>query len=164
MVAKILGVISLVMLPLSAMLWHSSHRYPKQHRFDLTLYKSLNINLQDGLCIMELVSMPTKVASRTEFLAPLGRDPRPAKRSLMLSTTKSGAVRTTWLIFPFWLSTLLLTLLGVTPVVQGPIKRWWRRRNGWCIFCGYNLAGNRSGRCPECGVRYGRSSFAVRRA
>lgn len=28
-----------------------------------------------------------------------------------------------------------------------------RRRCGHCVQCGYDLAGNCSGRCPECGTR-----------
>jgi hypothetical protein len=31
--------------------------------------------------------------------------------------------------------------------------RWWRRRGpGTCAACGYDLRGNRSGLCPECGA------------
>ncbi len=33
------------------------------------------------------------------------------------------------------------------------IRRGVRRRRGQCIACGYNLAGNTSGACPECGAR-----------
>ncbi len=41
------------------------------------------------------------------------------------------------------------------PVILGTIPRWrlaHRRRRGLCISCGYNLTGNTSGRCPECGT------------
>lgn len=31
------------------------------------------------------------------------------------------------------------------------IRRWRRRRRGLCINCGYDLTGNVSGVCPECG-------------
>jgi hypothetical protein len=39
-------------------------------------------------------------------------------------------------------------------VLCGPgVLRWWRRRRrGRCVQCGYNLTGNISGRCPECGT------------
>lgn len=35
--------------------------------------------------------------------------------------------------------------------VRGPLRRWRRRRRNLCIRCGYNLEGNVSGVCPECG-------------
>jgi len=52
---------------------------------------------------------------------------------------------------PFW---LLLTLcLAPTAYL------WWRRSRrippGHCKTCGYNLTGNVSGRCPECGSAVG---------
>ncbi len=31
-----------------------------------------------------------------------------------------------------------------------------RQRRGQCLYCGYDLIGNRSGRCPECATRVGR--------
>lgn len=35
--------------------------------------------------------------------------------------------------------------------VRGPLRRWRRRRRGRCVKCGYDLTGNVSGVCPECG-------------
>lgn len=35
--------------------------------------------------------------------------------------------------------------------IRGPLRRYRRRRKGLCLKCGYNLTGNTSGRCPECG-------------
>jgi hypothetical protein len=45
---------------------------------------------------------------------------------------------------------LLLLLLVAPPTALF----WWldRRRPGLCRECGYNLTGNVSGRCPECGT------------
>jgi hypothetical protein len=49
---------------------------------------------------------------------------------------------------PIWLP--LLLLLAATALL------WWRDRRrvppGHCQTCGYNLTGNVSGRCPECGA------------
>ena len=153
MISKVLAVMSLVSLPLSIAFWHRSHEHPVRYRFDLTLYKSLDVYLKDGVCGMHLLSMPTKTASRTEFLAPLLYDPTPNRASLLLSTSQSGPYHYTWFVFPFWLSTSLLIVMGATPVFRGPMTLWWRRRMGRCTACGYNLTGNRSGRCPECGNR-----------
>lgn len=52
---------------------------------------------------------------------------------------------------PFW---FLILLTGTYPglsVVRGPIRRWRRRRRGLCVGCGYDLQGNVSGVCSECG-------------
>ena len=36
--------------------------------------------------------------------------------------------------------------------IRGPVLRpWRRRRKGLCLNCGYDLRGNVSGVCPECG-------------
>lgn len=55
----------------------------------------------------------------------------------------------TWYIrIPFWLPFILVGL----PTAF----LWWRDRpfpKGCCQSCGYNLTGNASGICPECGTR-----------
>jgi hypothetical protein len=44
---------------------------------------------------------------------------------------------------------------GATPLILvlalRALRRWGRRRRGLCPACAYDLAGIRSGRCPECG-------------
>ncbi len=35
--------------------------------------------------------------------------------------------------------------------VRDPLRRYRRRRRGLCLKCGYDLTGNESGNCPECG-------------
>lgn len=37
--------------------------------------------------------------------------------------------------------------------IRGPVRRYRRRRRGRCLKCGYDLTGNVSGVCPECGKR-----------
>ncbi len=67
------------------------------------------------------------------------RWPRPAYHSI-------GAYQQE-LIIPLWLPILLLLI----PTVY----LWWLDRDaiepGHCVQCGYDLTGNVSGRCPECG-------------
>ena len=46
-------------------------------------------------------------------------------------------------------------VFGVYPtfaLLRGPVRRRRRRRHGLCTNCGYNLTGNVSGVCPECGA------------
>ncbi|MBI1825941.1 MAG: hypothetical protein HY287_12605 [Planctomycetes bacterium] len=45
-------------------------------------------------------------------------------------------------------------LFGLYPAIaflRGPLRRWQRRQRGLCVQCAYNLTGNVSGTCPECG-------------
>lgn len=59
---------------------------------------------------------------------------------------------------PLWMPLLLFGLpLGIL-LARGPLRRLHRRRCGLCLKCGYNLQGNTSGTCPECGGRIGGSS------
>jgi len=50
---------------------------------------------------------------------------------------------------PLWLFGVPASLA----IAFSPKRRWRRRRAGRCIYCGYNLTGNLSGVCPECGER-----------
>ncbi len=52
--------------------------------------------------------------------------------------------------FGWWLPTIGFSLLPLTRSIS-----WWRKRRfrpGQCSRCGYDLTGNVSGRCPECGA------------
>ncbi len=155
---KIIGIISLLLLPFSATLWYKSV-YSQQHqRFDITHYQSMRVYLHDGFCSLRLLTMPTRVAGKSEFFDELQYDPRPRKQSFFFVTRKNGPYRVTWLVFPLWVSTSFLALLGTLPLAHGPVQKWRRKRNGLCLECGYNLEGNRSGRCPECGVKFRKTS------
>ncbi len=46
----------------------------------------------------------------------------------------------------------LFAIYPTIAFIRGPLRRWRRRRRGLCLKCGYNLEGNVSGVCPECGV------------
>jgi hypothetical protein len=46
---------------------------------------------------------------------------------------------------------VLLALFPVISLIRGPLRRSRRRRRGRCLVCGYDLRGNVSGVCPECG-------------
>ena len=56
---------------------------------------------------------------------------------------------------------LLSAIYPTFTIIRGPIRRYRRRRKGLCLKCGYNLTGNESGICPECGqaCRAGRNTL-----
>lgn len=151
--SKAVAIFALVLLPLGVTFWHRSHAAPRQYRCDLTLYKSLWVWMHDGHCTMHLLSMPTKVASRTEHYAKLSYDPRPQNRAFLLQADRTGAYHNLWIVFPLWILPTGLLILGIIPLAFEPIRTWLRRRAGRCTHCGYSLIGNRSGICPECGQR-----------
>ena len=61
-----------------------------------------------------------------------------------------------WYVWcPSWALLALAGLLGTYPAVvfiHRPFRRARRLRNGWCQGCGYDLQGNVSGVCSECGT------------
>ena len=52
---------------------------------------------------------------------------------------------------PLWLPLALFSATPTVALIRGPLRRYRRRKRGLCLKCGYNLTGNVSGRCPECG-------------
>jgi len=54
--------------------------------------------------------------------------------------------------FPHWLLAILFAAYPTIAFIRGPLRRYRRRRKGLCLKCGYNLTGNTTGVCSECGV------------
>ena len=58
--------------------------------------------------------------------------------------------------FSVWFRQWLLTpILLAYPTITTCLyygRRYRRRRRNLCVQCGYNLTGNTSGRCPDCGT------------
>ena len=100
MVSKIIALVALILLPLSVTFWYRSHAHPVRYRFDVTLYKSLDVYLKNGVCGLHLLSMPTKTASKSEFETALRYNATPNQASFFLSSTQQGPFRFTWLVFP----------------------------------------------------------------
>jgi hypothetical protein len=82
-----------------------------------------------------------------EFLD-LRDDPEPARHGLQWPVVTRAFGRHVWIV-PFWPA---LALVAFPTAVL-----WWRDRRrippGHCAHCGYNLSGNVSGICPECGTK-----------
>ena len=79
--------------------------------------------------------------------------PRAMGQRVALSTTLFAlfALAT----FEWVFSVLFIALASVTLILYTPdMQRWWHARHDGrcdCRHCGYNLTGNVSGVCPECG-------------
>ena len=52
---------------------------------------------------------------------------------------------------PLWVPFLLLSAYPSWKLALAPLRRHYRRKRNECLHCGYNLTGNISGACPECG-------------
>ena len=57
-----------------------------------------------------------------------------------------------YLTLPFWIATAALSAYPTIAFIRGPLRRWRRRKRGECVNCGYNLTGNVTGVCSECGT------------
>lgn len=56
--------------------------------------------------------------------------------------------------FPFWAPTVVFGAYPAVALVRNPARRRHRRmQRNQCLTCGYDLTGNVSGVCPECGAR-----------
>ena len=55
------------------------------------------------------------------------------------------------MVVPLWMPFVLFAAYPAIAFIRGPVRRWRRRRKGRCLKCGYDLTGNVSGVCPECG-------------
>ena len=53
---------------------------------------------------------------------------------------------------PLWLPFTLFVAFPARAFFRGPFRRWRCRRRGLCAKCSYDLTGNVSGICPECGT------------
>ncbi len=66
-------------------------------------------------------------------------------------TSQPSRVATTYawhMAAPAIPAAMLAMYWGLSPWV----RKWYRRRHGLCLRCGYDLRGNESGRCSECGT------------
>jgi hypothetical protein len=61
-----------------------------------------------------------------------------------------------WLGYPM----VIAAILPAMWLVLAGRNRWWSARNR-CTACGYNLTGNTSGICPECGTPVVRGSESI---
>ena len=60
--------------------------------------------------------------------------------------------------YPAWLLPVIFAAYPIIAFVRGPLRRRWHRAKGACLRCGYDLTGNVSGVCPECGADIGQEA------
>jgi hypothetical protein len=96
---------------------------------------------------------------RLTFCRQAGKDwdqPKPVFRLLGIEFAGSWVGKSSLvnLFIPFW---MLAGATALPPIIS--LRRWLKRRGlrgreraGRCAVCGYNLTGNTSGTCPECGA------------
>jgi hypothetical protein len=60
-------------------------------------------------------------------------------------------MRVTKISAPAWAVAFLFGWYPALAFIRGPLRRWRRPQKGLCPNCGYDLTGNVSGTCPECG-------------
>ena len=56
-----------------------------------------------------------------------------------------------YIIAPLYVYIILFATYPTIAFIRGPLRRYRRRRKGLCMKCGYNLTGNTTGICSECG-------------
>lgn len=52
---------------------------------------------------------------------------------------------------PMWMVALAASIYPAIAFIRGPLRWYRRRKRGLCVRCGYDLTGNVSAVCPECG-------------
>ena len=93
-----------------------------------------------------LYEMEVKAGARSLSYSWL--DPFP--HGLTASATR-GTLVTTKLGLTLWLPLAVFSAYPIAVLIRAPLRRKRRRKRGLCLRCGYDLTGNVSGVCPECG-------------
>ena len=72
-----------------------------------------------------------------------------------VSARDGSPISMTIVCFPHWLLVILFAVLPVRWVFVGLLRPRRRKQLGLCVQCGYDLTGNTSGACSECGKSFG---------
>jgi hypothetical protein len=69
------------------------------------------------------------------------------KQGAVMKQTQVAKIR-----IELWAPFVILAAYPTLAFFRGPLRRYRRRRKGLCVKCAYDLTGNVSGVCPECGT------------
>ncbi|MHC4444560.1 MAG: hypothetical protein ACYTA5_18335 [Planctomycetota bacterium] len=56
--------------------------------------------------------------------------------------------------FPVWLLLVVSLIYPATSIIYTQLRKHYRKKKGVCLNCGYNLFGNVTNICPECGTTF----------
>ncbi len=144
------GLITVLSLAAMAALTSSIVSDPSRwHAWQVDSERSIGIQLstREFGAIYSTVGDPAKADIRSAWMGfGFVRGRMYSQPNNLYSSTVYGVFCASWVV---------VVLLGTYPTlafVRGPLRRWRRRRQGRCQKCGYDLAGNVTGVCPECGT------------
>ena len=117
-------------------------------RFELAADRSVALYGRSGRLKVHLLWRESSHGPRTAKLVLKQR----ALAGFSYSTLSLDSLRGLSIRCPFWFLLGLYAAYPAYALARGSICHRHRLRSGCCITCGYNLTGNVSGRCPECGT------------
>lgn len=133
---------------LTLLLWSFSFDTAHVWREYLTSTRSLELEFQNGHLMVTYARTTRSARTATEqeiSLGPLGAFWFYARDAA------GGTWRYVRLGLPLWILVIVLLTYPVVAFVRGPLRIYRRSKCNQCLQCGYDLTGNTSGVCPECG-------------
>lgn len=154
MIRKAVFILCVVMLVMTLGLWAWSYACDDFVTWGGTSWSG-SFSATRGLFCLELHPDFNTGVGRGIQWVPLGtwRDRLSKKRPSIL-WGRDTLPQVTYLIIyaPFWWVAVFLALYPIYGgLYRSLILPRSRRRRGLCVLCGYDLTGNTSGQCPECG-------------
>ena len=161
MIRKCIVIICLFGAAAGAMSWYRSFHSVLEARTDFTRGHAAALILHQGEARL-LIQQPAQAGKELGLLGTLlfnNRNKTSLKRHWFIfrviiwirAAPGSGKIRQTFLIGPFWLVLLLTICYPAIWCIRVPLRRRRHRRLGRCVDCGYDLTGNVTGKCSECG-------------
>ncbi|MCH7993221.1 MAG: hypothetical protein IIB57_02125 [Planctomycetes bacterium] len=109
----------------------------------------------DSVASINLIGGPLSFASPPKQIAGVRINrldaPRGSTATIGGLTFRCTSLRMVYV--PLWMPFVLFAVFPVIAACRGPLRRRRRRRRGLCVQCGYDLTGNTTGVCSECGQR-----------
>ena len=134
----VLGLFFMTALWVMSLLWHA--------RLTWNLNRFLVAN---GKMRLTLMTTNQRIPIKFELIRPT--QATTSKYGLVLPSRYRGLFRNIRsYVIPIWLPTILFFIMAVCTLKLERIRRKFMHSN--CHACRYNLTGNTSGICPECGI------------